>query len=153
MMSATDCRICLISSHGGHLRELLDATSSVAGDKYYVTCRTAHTQELLADERAFFVIDPHLSLIKYLLNALQSLFILLRRWPQVIVSTGAGIALPTLLFGKYLCRAKIIYIESAANVVHPSRTGKMMYRYADLFLLQWESQQEFYPDGILVGLQ
>lgn len=66
-------KICLISSHGGHLRELLDATNSVNGAKYYVTCRTDHTVQLLQDEPHYFVIDPHLSFWKYFVNTAQSL--------------------------------------------------------------------------------
>ncbi len=145
-------KICLISSHGGHLRELLDATDQVPGDKYYVTCRAPHTMELLSDRRRYFVIDPHKSLTKYLVNALQSLYYAIRERPEVVISTGAGIAIPTILFGKYLLGSKIVFIESAANVVNPSKTGSLVYRCADFFMIQWSSLQHYYPNAKYIGL-
>jgi len=148
----SDVRICLISSHGGHLRELLDATNQVTGDKYYVTYRTRHTLELLHDRRCHFVIDPHKSVAKYLMNALQSIYHVIRERPDVVISTGAGIAISTVLLSKYLLGSKVIFIESAANVVNPSRTGSFLYRHTDLFLIQWPSLQNYYPRAKYVGL-
>ena len=62
-----ETKICLISSHGGHFRELLDATEDVIGNKYYVTHRTYHTEEILTNYRHYFIIDPHKSLKNTLL--------------------------------------------------------------------------------------
>ena len=144
--------VCLVSSHGGHLRELLDATRGVIGEKYYVTCRTRHTEELLGRERHYFVMDPHVSKWKYVVNAVQSVGHLLRQRPDVVISTGAGIAIPTILMCRYLLGAKVVFIESAANVNHPSRTGMFVYRLADLFLVQWEGLTRYYPNAVHVGL-
>ncbi len=145
-------KICLISSHGGHLHELTEAIQRVDGDMYWVTFRTKHTEALLKDKPHYFVIDPVVSKPKFLLNALQSLYHLLLERPKVIISTGAGIAIPTMLLGKYLIGSKIIYVESAAAVIEPSRTGRFMYKYADLFLIQWKTLKEFYPKAKYVGV-
>lgn len=145
-------KICLISSHGGHLHELTEATKGVMGDVYWVTFRTKHTEALLKDRPHYFIIDPVVSKPKFILNAFQSLYHILRERPKVIVSTGAGIAVPTMLIGKFLTGSRVIYIESAAAVIEPSKTGRFMYKYADLFLIQWESLKEFYPDAKYVGI-
>ncbi len=50
------------------------------------------------------------------------------------------------LFGK-----KLIYIESFARVYDGSKTGKLLYKYADLFIVQWESLKEVYPKAIYGG--
>lgn len=149
---AVPLKICLICSHGGHLRELLDATEDVPGAKYYVTRKTAHTQQLVKDERHYFVIDPHTSFFKYLLNVFQSLLHIFKERPKAVISTGAGIAIPTIVTCKYLLRAKIIFIESAANVTTPSKTGRFVYKYADLFLIQWPALKNSYPKATYVGL-
>jgi UDP-N-acetylglucosamine:LPS N-acetylglucosamine transferase len=146
-------KICLISSHGGHLHELLKATETVSGEKYFVTYQTAHTQQTLAQQKKYFVIDPHLSKWKYLLNACQSLLHILMERPDVVISTGAGIAIPTMLICKTLLRSKIIYIESAACVVKASKTGSFIYKYSDLFLVQWSSMQQHYEKAVYAGLQ
>lgn len=145
-------KLCLISSHGGHLHELTQATRGVAGRKYWVTYKTKHTRALLAAEKHYFVIDPCTNKFKYLVNALQSLWHLTRERPDVIISTGAGIAVPTMILGKFVFRAKIIYVESAAAVIEPSKTGRFIYRYADLFLIQWETLRPFYPKAIHTGI-
>ena len=150
-----DKKICLVSSHGGHFKELLNAigeAKTTFADYYWVTHRTSNTQEKLSNIRHYFVIDPVTSKLKFMLNLLQSFWIILRERPQVIISTGAGIAIFTILLGKFLLKAKVIYIESAANVTSPSKTGKFIYRYSDLFLIQWEDLFQYYPKAKYVGL-
>lgn len=145
-------KICLISSHGGHLHEIMQATNGVCGNFYWVTYKTKHTEALLTDKKHYFVIDPYTYKYKFMINAIQSLCHLIKERPKVIISTGAGIAIPTMIIGKYIFGAKIIYIESAAAVVKPSRTGQFMYRYADLFLIQWKTLVKHYPNAIFVGI-
>lgn len=150
-----DKKICLVSSHGGHFKELANAigeAKSTFTDYYWVTYKTKNTQDQLTNLRHYFVIDPVTSKIKFILNFFQSLWIIIRERPNVIISTGAGIAVFTILLGRFLLRAKVIYIESAANVTSPSKTGKFIYRYSDLFLVQWEELMLFYPKAKYVGL-
>jgi beta-1,4-N-acetylglucosaminyltransferase len=145
-------KICLISSHGGHLRELLAATENVSGDKYFVTHKTIHSEEILVDDKHYFILDPHLSLFKFAVNFFQSLKHILREKPEVIISTGAGIVIPSVLLGKYLFKSKLVFIESAANVVSPSKTGRFLYKYSDLFLIQWPAIKRHYPKAVYCGL-
>ncbi len=145
-------KICLISSHGGHFREIHDATKNVIGNKYYITYKTKHTVETLRTCRHYFIIDPHKSFFKCIINTLQSFFHIFREKPNVVISTGAGIAIPTILICKYLLNSKIIFIESAANVINPSKTGSLIYKYSDLFLIQWSTLKQFYPKAKYVGL-
>ena len=145
-------KICLVSSHGGHFKELSNAVKGLEGDIFWVTARTSNTQHQLENKKHHFVIDPVASKAKFVLNFFQSLLIILAERPTHVVSTGAGIALFCILLAKYLAGAKVIYIESAANVVHPSRTGKFIYPRADLFLVQWEQNLTFYPKAQFVGL-
>lgn len=152
MMANKQKKICCISSHGGHLHELMEATKGVEGNMYWVTKKTTHTAKMLADKTHYFVIDPHTSKPMFLVNALQSVWHLVKERPQVIISTGAGMAVPTLMMAKYILHSKIIYVESAACVVEPSKTGSFMYKYADLFLIQWEGLKQFYPNAIYTGV-
>ena len=45
----------------------------------------------------------------------------------------------------------VIYIESLAKVTTPTETGKLMYKYADQFYVQWEGMLEYYPNAIYKG--
>lgn len=50
-----------------------------------------------------------------------------------------------------LCRKKLIYIESFAKVTSATQTGKLLYKFADRFYVQWESMLNVYPDAIYMG--
>lgn len=146
-------RICAIGSHGGHLIELIEALKGVdQSNMYWVTYKTKHTATVLADKTHYFLIDPVKNKPMFFVNAIQSMWHILRERPKVIISTGAGIAIPTMMICKYLLGSKIIYVETAAAVDIPSKTGMFMYKYADLFLIQWENLRKFYPNAKYTGV-
>ena len=70
--------------------------------------------------------------------------------PDYIITTGALIAYPFCLFAKLL-NCKIVYIESFARVDSPSMTGKLLYNFADLFIVQWKDMLVKYPKSVLGG--
>jgi beta-1,4-N-acetylglucosaminyltransferase len=150
--SKPSIKICLISSHGGHLRELLNVAENIRGEKYFVSHRSLQAEDLLKGKKHYFIIYPYKSVMKYLWNGIQSLKHIFHEKPKVLVSTGPGSVIPSLLLGKFLLHAKIIYIESAANVLNPSKTGSFIYKYADLFFVQWPDLQKHYPRAVYCGL-
>lgn len=70
--------------------------------------------------------------------------------PEVIISTGALVTVPMLIIGK-LKGAKIVYIESFARVYKPSLTGKIVYHFADIFIIQWKELKKYYPKAKYFG--
>lgn len=70
--------------------------------------------------------------------------------PDLMITTGALVAYPFCVFVKRL-GGKLIYIESFARVDNASLTGKLVYGFADLFLVQWESMLKIYPKAKYVG--
>ena len=54
------------------------------------------------------------------------------------------------LIGK-LFKKKLIFIESFAKVNSPTLTGKLLYKFADQFYVQWEQMKEHYPNAIFKG--
>ncbi len=48
-------------------------------------------------------------------------------------------------------RKKFIFIETFARVTDASKPGKMMYKYADLFIVQWKSMLDVYPNAVYGG--
>ena len=87
---------------------------------------------------------------KLLYNTMKSFFLYLKIKPQYIVSTGAHTAGPMCLLG-HLLGSKIIYIETFANSKTKSKTGSLVYKFADLFIVQWESMLELYPNAVYGG--
>ena len=68
-----------------------------------------------------------------------------------VINTGGGMSIATSLLGKLL-GAKLIYVESGARVSTPSRTGKLLYKYADLFIVQWKPLLKVFPDAVYGGV-
>lgn len=145
-------KICIISSHGGHFYEAINATKKVIGNKYFVTHKTLGTSSILKNKKHYYILDPHTSKLKYIINFFESFKHLLIEKPSIIISTGAGISISTIILGKYLLKSKIIFIDTAASVSDLSKTGKFVYKISDLFLIQWEHLKKKYPKAIYCGL-
>lgn len=141
---------------GGHFAELRLATKDIDEDEYdiyWLTFRSAHLKTFLKDRRHHYVINvkPR-SKWTWAVNALQSLWFLIKERPDCIISTGSGMAYPTILFGKKLLGSKVIYVCSAADVTSPSRTPAAAYKHSDLFCVQWEEMTEVFPEAKYIGV-
>jgi len=148
-------KICLACSAGGHLRELQLAIGTIPHDYhcYWLTLKTTSTKAFMKDKEHAFLVNFQPSKIWTLfVNSMQALFWVLVKHPDVIITTGAGVTVPTVFFSKKLLGAKIIFINSAADVASPSRTPVWIEKYADLFLVQWEELLNVFPDSIYCGL-
>ena len=76
--------------------------------------------------------------------------ILWRVRPQVVLANGPSVAVPAALLGKLL-GARIIYVESASRVQRMSTSGRLVYPFADLFIVQWPALQAQYRKAIYAG--
>ena len=86
----------------------------------------------------------------FAVNLWEAWKILRREKPTLILSTGAGPAVPFAMMGKIL-RVPNIFIETFTRVNKPSLTGRIMYRLADRFFYQWRALEKFFPDGVYGG--
>ena len=76
--------------------------------------------------------------------------VLHKEHPDLIISSGAAVAVPFFYIGK-LMGAKLIYIEVFDRIDKPTMTGKMVYPIADRFIVQWEEMKKVYPKAINLG--
>ncbi len=91
-----------------------------------------------------------LPILRILLSIVQQLIIVMRVRPNVVFSTGPGLAIPAAVWGRLL-GAKIIHVETGARIVQLSKSGRIMYRLAHLFFVQWEELAAKYPKAIFAG--
>lgn len=143
-------KICMISSSGGHYEQLRMLRSlNEKHDLFWVTEKTDYKGNaddyLIATDSK----DPMFPL-KMLVNSFKTLGFWLKQRPDVVITTGALIAVPACLLAKVLGK-KVIYIESFARVTDGNRTGKLIYKFADMFIYQWEQLASVYPDGVYGG--
>ena len=70
-------------------------------------------------------------------SLVQIAYLLLREWPDVVVTTGAAPGYFALRLGKIMgCRT--IWIDSIANAEKLSLAGQKAGKHSDLWLTQWE---------------
>jgi hypothetical protein len=142
----------LVASSGGHLLQLHRLSPWwQEHDRLWVTFRLPDSLSMLAGEKVAWAHHPTTRNIPNLIRNLSLAWRLLRRHrPDVVVSSGAGVAFPFFLLAR-LRRIKTVYVEVYDRIDLPTLTGKMCYPLSDLFLLQWEQQRRFYPRGIVIG--
>lgn len=143
-------RVIVLGAGGGHLTEALMAIEGVPMDRTIATFCLSHTKASLTNEKVFCLIDPHGNLFKYMINFFQSIFLLLKVRPSHVINTGGGMTIAVSLIGKFF-GAKLIYVESGARVTTPSKTGKLLYKYADLFIVQWKPLLKHFPNAVYGG--
>lgn len=88
--------------------------------------------------------------LSWLIGAVLSVYIAIIERPDVVISTGAGIVVFFCVFAK-LSGAKLVFIESMARIESPTLTARMLYPFADLFLVQWPGLLKFFPKAKYVG--
>lgn len=133
------------------MTEAVLAAGSVDYPKYLVTYKLPHMSGVMAIPEVYFITNPHKNLHLYPINIFQSLKLYLKKRPRFILSTGSGMAIATCLIGKCF-GSKIIFVETGARIHEPSLTGRFMYRFSDLFIVQWEPLLRHYPKATYGGL-
>lgn len=145
-------KICLVGSSGGHLTNLYMLKPFWKNKKHFwVTFNKEDARSLLSGERMYSCYYPTNRSIKALIkNTAIAWKVLRKERPNLIISTGAAVAVPFFYLGK-LFGAKLIYIEVFDRIDKPTLTGKMVYPIVDEFIVQWEEQKKVYPKAINLG--
>lgn len=144
-------RILAVAPGGGHLREARIALELIReSEVVYVTTPLPHLL-LASPPNMRFIVDPHRSLHKYLLNIFQSVAIYRKTRPEIILSNGGGQCIALFLMGKIL-GCKTIFVESGSRIQFPSRTGKLLYHFSDHFFIQSANLFAFYPKAQLLRI-
>jgi UDP-N-acetylglucosamine:LPS N-acetylglucosamine transferase len=137
-------RVGLVCSHGGHLTEMQAVWPAFEGhDCFLVSYRSPRTEACTWVQHKYLLPNIGTNMARMLGTTFRARSILRHERPNVLVSTGAEIAVPFLWIGK-LMRATTVYVESCCRVRSPSGTGRLVYPVADLFLVQWPALMQVY---------
>ncbi len=145
-------KVALVCSSGGHLAQLFALERWWAEhDRVWVTFDTPDAVALLAEERAIWAHHPT---TRNLRNAWRNLTLawreLRRGRPDVVVSNGAGVAVPFFVVAKLL-GMRTVYVEVVDRVDSRTLTGRLVYPLTDLFCAQWAEQVRLYPRAVDIG--
>lgn len=143
-------KILFISSGGGHLEELLQLKDLFDCCDYRVVTEKTSTTV------SFFKNFDNVSYLKYGTkdHLLPYLFIFPYNWilsykifkefnPDYVITTGTHTAVP-MCYIAHNHKKKVVYIETFANVNTPTKAGKMVYKIADKFIVQWPDMLKIY---------
>jgi beta-1,4-N-acetylglucosaminyltransferase len=103
----------------------------------WVTLDREDARCLLAQEQVFWAHGPTTRNVGNLIRNLRLSWSLVRRLqPRVILTTGAGVAVPFAWMGKLL-GARVVYVESLTRVDEPSLSCRLVEPVADRVYVQW----------------
>ena len=142
----------MVGSSGGHLLQLLALRAFWQDhDRFWVTFETEDAISLLRGERVYWCHHPTNRNIPNLArNTVLAAHVLRRERPDLIVSTGAAVAVPFFYVGRAFS-TRNVYIEVFDRVAGPTLTGRLVRPVADHMLVQWPEQLRFYRSAELVG--
>ncbi|KAM9324759.1 UDP-N-acetylglucosamine transferase subunit ALG14 [Gastrophryne carolinensis] len=172
--------LLVVAGSGGHTTEILRLLSSLSGSyspTHYIIAETDKMSEekirsfectkVNGTSEPLYTIHRiprsrevrqswSSSVVTTIQSLLYSLPLTSRLKPDVILCNGPGTCIPmclsALLLGILgLKKVIIIYVESLCRVESLSLSGKIMYYFADYFIVQWPLLKDKYPKSIYLG--
>ena len=145
-------KICYTASAGGHTYELLQMDALFDAYPGILITESAHVDKSF--EALYTLGLVNRKSIRYLFRFAKSFLtihqILKKERPTHIVSFGAMCTVPVCIIGK-LMGMKVIHVESFTRLRDLSLTGKLLYPFADLFIVQWQQLTIKYPKAVFGG--
>ena len=137
------------------MSELLRLNESWQGyDTFCVTTSNVVREKLHKYGKIFIVGECNRKhMLRIILVVMRCINIILRERPDVVISSGAAPACLLCIIGK-MFGAKIVWIDSIANVDRLSLSGRIIRPFASLILTQWpevaEKYKSVYYEGALI---
>jgi len=145
-------KLCLVCSSGGHLLELHSLNELwLQYERMWITFPHQDSISLLNGQMVFWAFCPtNRNLWNLFRNLYLALKILRQENPDVIISSGAGVAVPFILMGRILGK-KTVYIELLTRVTTLSLSAKILYFFVDHHLVQWPQLASKYRKAVFKG--
>lgn len=147
-----EIKICLVGSSGGHLTHLYQLKPFWQDkNRFWVTFNKEDANSALENEKKYYCYYPtNRNLFNLIRNTFLAIKVLKKEKPDLIISSGAAVAVPFFYIGKMM-GAKLVYIEVFDRIDKSTMTGKMVYPITDRFIVQWEEMKKVYPKAINLG--
>lgn len=144
-------KVLLVCSSGGHFKALYQLRCFWESQPHdWVTFRTTVTEAQLSGESVHWAWSPTNRNILNLIRNLGLAWQILRHdRPDLIITTGAGVAVPFLCLGK-LFGSHTIFIESITRVNDLSLSAKLSLPFLNVLYVHWEQLQHRYPKARLI---
>lgn len=147
-------KICFAASSGGHFEQLMMLYPLMKKNNSFIITEKAKYDVNTINIKTYYLRQTNrnelMLIINLLINLLKSIYIYYKEKPDIVICTGVLSMIPICLIAK-INRKKLIYIESFAKVNSPTLSGKLLYKFADVFYVQWESMIDIYPKARFIG--
>jgi beta-1,4-N-acetylglucosaminyltransferase len=145
-------KVLLVCSTGGHFKALQQLKPYWSThERCWVTFKQATTQTELIGESVFWAWSPtNRNLPNLIRNLLLAIRLLRQEQPDLILSTGAGVAVPFLILGKVFGK-RTAFVESITRVTSLSLSARLCRPFLDVLYVQWPHLQSRYPEAELVS--
>jgi UDP-N-acetylglucosamine:LPS N-acetylglucosamine transferase len=142
----------LVCSSGGHLLQLHQLREAWTGrTTLWITFDKSDARSLLAGEDVVYAYGPtNRNLVNLVRNLGLAWKIVRHVRPKVLVTTGAGVAVPFAWIAR-LHGARIAYVESISRIDRPSLSWRLIAPVADRLYAQWPELAERMPRARYAG--
>lgn len=146
-------RLLLVCNPGGHFATMIGLKKFWSQyPREWVTYRKFDTQQIEEKEVVHWVFMQESRMLgRAVLNFFTALIILYRRRPDLVISTGASLAVP-YIFASKIFGIKTIFVESISRSTVLSLSGKIVYNLVDEIYVQWPECVEKYPKAQYKGI-
>ena len=143
-------KICFAASSGGHFEQLMMLYPLMKKNNSFIITEKAKYDVNTKNIKTYYLRQTNRNELMLIINLLKSIYIYYKEKPDIVICTGVLSMIPICLIAK-INRKKLIYIESFAKVNSPTLSGKLLYKFADVFYVQWESMIDIYPKARFIG--
>ena len=144
--------ILLVCSTGGHLLQLValrEAWESFS--RVWVTFDKSDAHSLLVGESVVHAFGPTNRALKNLVrNLVLAWRVVGTLRPRVILTTGAGVAVPFAWIGR-LRGARVVYVESITRIDGPSLSYRLLAPVTSRVYVQWPELESVVRGSHYVG--
>lgn len=141
-------KIMLVCSSGGHFKAMqeLKVFWEQFEDICWVTFKSSTTESAIdvGNWHKYWAYSPtNRNLYNLVRNLFLSGIVLLKEKPALLVSTGAGVAVPFFLISKLLCRSQTLFIESKTRIKTLSLSANILQKFSAIDRLIVQNKELF----------
>lgn len=145
-------KLMLTCTSGGHFSTMRGLEPFWSQhERVWVTDLKQDTESLVGRDKVHWLpYQAPRDWLKILTNFPKTVRILMKEKPDLVVSTGASIAINFAIAAKLL-GIRFLFIESISRAEELSLSGKLIYPLADEFYVQWQQLTAKYSKAIFKG--
>ena len=101
-------KFCLVCSGGGHLTEILQIKKNSNIKNFFFII---NSKIYFNNKKKIYFVSHGVKGVKLFFNFFEIFFIFLKERPNIIISTGASVALPACIIGKLFFNTRFIFFN------------------------------------------